>query len=105
MDILIEIQKGDAHFLDEVASAEKNSVHIRSGKNFGGNVDLVSAIVTLTGITIPVLGKIIIELIKSKRYVKLKIKGVEIVNITEKNAIEILKKYAKAETKKGKGKR
>ena len=90
MNIVMELHRADETVLKNLESIEKGTVSISKPKKFSGDADLISAIVTLTTISIPVIGKVIIELINAKKYVKIKVKGVEISGITEKNAIEVL---------------
>ncbi|TAY13847.1 hypothetical protein [Rhizobium leguminosarum] len=47
--------------------------------HFEGGPEIISAVVQVTTVTLPILGLIIRERIKANRYVKVKVKGVEIV--------------------------
>ena len=46
--------------------------------HFEGGADIISAVVQVTAITLPIIGMIIRERIRSNRYIKVKVKGVEI---------------------------
>jgi len=101
MEILLEVHKNDMVVLEEIKEVDDSASSILKVNKFGGDADLMAAVVTLSSVTIPVLGKIIVEMLRAKKYVKIKVKGIEIETsgVSEKKIISILESYAKKEKK------
>ena len=89
--IVIEVDKSFAKDLDDAAVNFKDEVAIISSDKFEGNSEIIQALVVLGGVTIPVIGKIIIEAIRAKKHVVVKKRGLTISGISQKNVLRILK--------------
>lgn len=89
--ISIQVQKNDFNILDKFDSVKDvNTIKLESS-SFDGQAEIITLIVTLTPIALTFLGKILSEQIKSKRYVKIVYKGVQIQGVNEKNVAKIIK--------------
>src|SRR5689334_4302423 len=95
MKAVIEVSKTERNAFDELETAVPHSIDIVEVKRFGGDADLIQAIVTITVTTIPVLGGIVSRLIDRKKSVSIKVNGVEITGITKDNVLEILEEIRK----------
>jgi hypothetical protein len=95
MKAVIEVLKAEKTAFDEMKTVDPDSIDIVEVKRFGGDADLIQAIVTITVTTIPVLGSIISKLIDKKKSVKIKVNGVEITGLTKDNVREILEEIRK----------
>jgi len=93
MELMIEIKKTDLDILNDLKATSPDSVKFVKVRHFGGGTELTAAIVTLSTATITIIGKIIIEMIRAKKYIKVKVKGIEISGLSEANALSILEKY------------
>ena len=99
MKIAVEVHQDDKLLLEEIRNAEPESFEIVSAHRFGGEIGLAAALVSLTATTIPILASIVKELIRSRRYVRLKVRGVEISGVSEDKILEILNQLKSDEPK------
>ncbi|HJR07847.1 MAG TPA: hypothetical protein VJ842_11340 [Pyrinomonadaceae bacterium] len=95
MKAVIEVSKAEKNAFDGMKATAPDSIDIVEVKRFGGDADLIQAIVTITVATIPVLGSIISKLMDKKESVKIKVNGVEITGLTKDNVREILEEIRK----------
>lgn len=95
MKVVIEVSKAEQNAFDELKVVAPNSIEVVEVRRFGGDVDLIQAIVTITVTTIPVIGNIISKLIEGKKSVKIKVKGIEITGLTKENVRELLEEIRK----------
>jgi hypothetical protein len=85
---------------EEKKLVNSHGITISESKSiFGGN-EIIELICVVTPILIGAISKIITAKINSKKLVSLKVNGVEITNVTEKNALSILKQQVELITKK-----
>jgi len=89
--IIIEVDKNFEKELNDAVISSKDEIVIVNTNKFEGIGEIIQAMVVLGGVTIPIIGKIIIEAIRSKKHVVIKKKGFIVSGISEKNAVQILK--------------
>ena len=97
MNIVLEIKEKDRHILDEVSSKFPNEIEIVSVIRFDGSSDLLHALITLTAITLPLVTRMIVELLRSKKHHRVTKDGMEITGFSEKNTIKMLEKLLEKE--------
>ena len=88
--VSVQVLADDSAF-HEICQAAPESVTVVSPKHFHGGADLTQAIVALSSLTLPLLAKVLTEAIKARKFVSIKMNGVEIKGLTADNALEILK--------------
>ena len=93
--IAIELLKNDEEILKELVGKYPDDCMLVTSKKFQGQAETIQVLVSLGAIAIPALANIIVQQIKSKKYVSVKYKGVELQGISEKNAVKILKQLKK----------
>lgn len=96
--ICLEMSQDDAKLL-EVFKGNEDLILISIIKRFDGVSDYIQALVTLTTISIPLVAKIIIEKIRSKKHISIKYGGIEIKGISEDNVFQVLENLKGAEKK------
>ena len=77
--IQLELARDDTETLQVLQTAESEPIVVATPDHFEGGAEIISAVVTLTATSLPFIASIIKEHIRSKRYIKVKVKGVEIV--------------------------
>jgi hypothetical protein len=95
MDIVLEIPSSDAPILKDLGEF---SVGEFSPKKFGGGDVVIQALVTLSSISIPIVGKIIIERIRANKHVEIIADGKKIKGLSAENAIQVLKELSDNES-------
>jgi hypothetical protein len=95
MKIAIEVLKPNGNAFSELQQASPEVIEFVDTNRLSGETDIIAAIVTISSFTLPLVANIITELIRSRQYVKVKVKGIEVSGLSESNAMEILKKYEK----------
>jgi len=63
-----------------------------SSKNFDGMSEAMQIFVTLTTVSVPVIGKILIESIRAKSNISIKYKNIELTGLDEKEAASLIEK-------------
>ncbi len=63
-----------------------------SSKNFDGMSEVMQILVTLTTVSVPVIGKILIESIRAKSKISIKYKNIELTGLDEKEAVILIEK-------------
>lgn len=94
--ISIEIEKAQA---DEVKGHAANAgvdAEIIEIKRFDGGAAIVAVVLPLLTATLPFLTKIVLEQIRSKRHVVVKVDGIELRGLDADNASKILAQALKA---------
>ena len=91
--IQLEFARGDDDALVAVKSLNDNSI-VTTPDRFDGGVEIVTAIVELTTVSVPVVAMLIRENLRAKRHIKVKMKGVEISGADLKDAETFLKSLA-----------
>ena len=97
MHIVLEINEKDRSLMDEFLSKYPNDVEIISVVRFDGSSDLLHAFITITTITLPLVAKIIIELIQANKHRRITKDGMEITGFSEKDTSKILEKLLEKE--------
>jgi hypothetical protein len=93
MDIVIETE-ADSNLIAKLPDATP-----LAAKQFVGGPDLVHVLLSLTAATLPLIGKAILEEIRSRRHVRLVIKGgksspnLDLRGVSGDQAAEIVNKY------------
>jgi hypothetical protein len=88
--ISIQVQHDDEELLKTFNSEPDVDFIKLETSSFDGQSEIVTLLVTLTPMALTFLGKVISEQIKSKRYVKIIYKGVQIQGVNEKNVAKML---------------
>lgn len=89
--IVVEVQVDQKFLFDDMVQNCPKEINLVQVKKFSGDQDIIQAIIIITAATIPYIFKIVLEQIRSKKYIKLKHKGIEIRGVSEKNVMNILK--------------
>lgn len=76
--VQLEFARDDDDAKAALGGLPKADVLLATPDHFEGGHEVLSAIVTITTVTIPVIGALIREHIRAKRYLKVKVKGVEV---------------------------
>jgi len=76
--IRLEIARDDTATLTRLQDLQDEGMVIATPDHFEGGVEIVSILITLTTASIPIIASIVKELIRSKRHIKVKMKGIEI---------------------------
>lgn len=100
--ILLELPKEDIQLVDELKRMFPDSVVSVSSEKFDASIELTELVLSLTIGTIPFITKIVIELIRARKHIKIKHKGLEVVGISEKNAEQLLRQIIDQEVNKSK---
>lgn len=94
--ILLEIESRDRTLVTQFLDAEPTSVEFLDINRFEGDTEITNALLVISSITIPLIAKIIIELIKSARFRSVKYKGVEIKGISKADSEKIVSSILKS---------
>jgi hypothetical protein len=100
VDIMIEVDNEDKEYFESIFNAHRITVDMVETQRFGGMTETLAFIAAITTASLPVISKVIVEAIRAKHNVKIKIKGLEIDGITEENAMKILAEYFQKESSK-----
>lgn len=92
--VLIELDTADEAVIREAFNELSDDVSIANAKRFDGATAL-QLLALLNTVTIPIIGKIVIERIRSNRHVVIKKKGIVISGLSANNAIKVLTELAK----------
>lgn len=87
--IQVELCCDDVETIKQVRSLDDFCL-IAEPDHFEGGIEIITAIVSVTTASIPVLTKIIRSHITSKKYIKVKMKGVEISGASLKDIAKFL---------------
>ena len=92
--IQLELQEDDPE-IQALETSLGNQSFIRARPDhFEGDLNIVNLLVDVTTVTIPVLSLFITQHIKAKRYIKAKVKGIEVQGESLKNIEGFLEKMA-----------
>ena len=93
--ILIELDANDEnHVRLALSEVGEQDASVIEAKRFDGAL-LVQILASVNAVTVPILGKIIIERIRSNRHVVVKRKGVTVSGLNADNAIKVLQSLGK----------
>ena len=90
--ILFQIEPDDFFLFNEIVDDPSIEKKIIDKKNFNGQTELIELLCSATMLSIPILGKIIIESIKSRRNIIIKHNGTTIKGLSQDNVTKILEK-------------
>jgi hypothetical protein len=88
--IQIELARADTEAVAALQALDAATVFAEPD-HFEGSVEIISAIVTVTTASIPVIVKLVTEHIRSKRHIKIKMKGIEVSGASLKDVAKLLK--------------
>ncbi len=97
--ITIQINKDDNSFIDLINTEKDLEFAKLETSSFDGQSEVITLVITLTPMILTFLGKIISDQIKSKKYVKVIYKGIQIQGISEKNVSNIINEIIENEKK------
>jgi len=89
--IQIELARNDIGGIKQIKAIDKD-ITIAQPDHFEGGTEIISAVVSITSVTIPAIALLIQKHIELKRYIKVKIKGVEISGASLKDISSFLEK-------------
>ncbi|EGR0935573.1 hypothetical protein HJ107_24560 [Vibrio parahaemolyticus] len=89
--ISIQVSLEDKELIDLVNSIEEFESSCIESSSFDGQSEVMTLILSLSTLTLPLLAKIYIEHIKSKKSIKLIYKGVQVQGVSEKTILKVLK--------------
>ena len=84
MNIVLELDASNSNVLDELP---RNAYHVVSDRGFSGGLESVQFLITVTTVMVPVLSRIIVEQIRSRKHVRLVVNGVEVSGVSEKTVL------------------
>lgn len=95
--VVLEVKKSDYDFESKINTLEKNQFSITDVKKFDGSEDILRLFILILPITVPIIGKIILDLIKNKRFIKVKVKGkeLEFEGLSYNEIVKVLKSLEK----------
>lgn len=91
--VQLEFARDDEAALTTVKSLNDGSL-VATPDRFDGGVEIATAIIELTTVSVPVVAMLIRENLRTKRHIKVKMKGVEISGADLKDAERFLKSVA-----------
>ena len=92
MTVVLELQQQDAGFLDALRVQHPADIELVQLHRFDGTSDIIHAIILLSVATLPAVSKVILELIRARKYHKVKYRGTEITGLSEDATLEALAK-------------
>lgn len=90
--ISVQVQKDDAKFLDAVRNASELESFELETSSFDGQSEIVTVVLTLAPMAIGLIGKLVTEQIRARRYIKIVYKGVQIQGLSDENATHLIEK-------------
>lgn len=90
--ILLELEPNEKESVETIIKENSLDGEILEKKNFNGQTEILQIIFVLTSASLPIIGKIIIEKIRSKKHIEVKYKGLTIKGLSEENTLKMLKK-------------
>lgn len=87
--ILIEVDKGDEEQLKEELLKTNQQIAFVDSQRFDGEL-IVQILAALNAVTIPLLGKIVIERIRANKHVVVKKDGITVSGLNADNAIKVI---------------
>ena len=92
--VLIEVDLNDSEMLRTELSPVLYCTHFIESKRFDG-VTVLQILASLNTVTIPLIGKIIIERIRANKHVVVKTKGVTISGLNADDVVKVLTRLSK----------
>ncbi len=90
--LIIEVESKDEHFLRTLQTSSPFEAKLFHSRRFEGEIGITEALTILATVTIPVIAKVIIELLRARKQVRIKVDGIEISGLTENTTVGILEK-------------
>ncbi|MGY0710618.1 hypothetical protein [Azospirillum argentinense] len=88
--IILEFPSESKDVFNELIEHSPSSVVFAKKGNLSGTADLSVAMITAAGAIAPFVTKIVIEMLRTKRKISLKCKGIEVRGLSEETAKEII---------------
>lgn len=105
VNIVLQIKKSDRALFDSAAKHSQLETVVMESRGIDGSHEILSILLGLTTTSIPAIAALIIAHIRSKRYLKIVVDGIEITGVSEKNASKLLEQILQEkETHRGKRK-
>lgn len=102
--IIIEMKAEDIEYANKIVTLNEENTGIMHQSSFSGIDDLIFVGIALTSIIVPKIAKIIVEMIKKDKTVRIKVGDMEIDGLTKKNALKEMEKLLKYTQKQNKSK-
>lgn len=90
--ISVQVQKDDAEFLRAVRSASELESFELETSSFDGQSEIVTVVLALAPLAIGLIGKLVTEQIRARRYIKVIYKGVQIQGLSDDNATHLIER-------------
>jgi hypothetical protein len=90
--IIINLEQSDKNTIEKLLKDNGIESEIIDKKNFNGQSEIIELICTLSTVSLPIIAKIIVERIRSRKYIEVKHKGLIIKGLSEENTVKILEK-------------
>lgn len=97
-EFFIELEN-DKDSIESLKSLPEDIYELFKAKRADASTVVLQVLTYLTPITLPIIAGIIIARIKSRKYVKVKIKGIELRGLSEASVERILKEHLDGEKK------
>ena len=88
--ITLEITKRDTRAFSELTTTYPDDVQVVETDRLDGAIELFEMVIKLTPEVLTAITTIIVTLIRSRRHLRIKYKGIELTGISEANIVEIL---------------
>lgn len=90
--ILLELSPTDKAHIEAEIKESTLDAQVLEKKNFNGQTEILEVLIVLSTSALPIIAKLIIERIRSRKHIEVKYKGLTIKGLSEKNTIDILGK-------------
>lgn len=92
--VVVEVDIGDSDLIKAELSPASEHIHFVESKRLDGIV-LLQVLAALNTVTIPLIGKIIIERIRANKNVVVKAKGISITGLNADDVVKVLTQLSK----------
>lgn len=92
--IVIQIRRDDDVFFTDLRSSNPEALRIIETKGLEG-ADYINGLISLSFFTLPLVTKLLVELIRARKFVSVKVDGIELTGLSESNAKELLEQLLK----------
>lgn len=91
--IQIDLERADDSGHEQLRKLGESAVEAECDE-FEGGADLVTWAVELTAVSVPILGLLIRERIRSRRFIRVKLKGVEVTGAELRDVDKLLRRLS-----------
>ena len=88
--ILLELPRQDLHEVNRLFQNAGEPLLLVESDQFDANIDIVGLLMGLTATSAPLVTKVLCELIRARKYIKVKHRGLEVTGLSEHKAAEII---------------